>query len=144
MPWLEIIGIGVTWLMLRRALVWRRSEVAGRNYRQFNRSSQPTKQRQILRELDPARTLHDSRCGYCRSRIPVPLAISRLEASPWRLTWQCQICNMPAKVSVSAEALPMMLALDRVGGMPVSQREVDRLAALDDDAFDRAIREELM
>jgi hypothetical protein len=50
---------------------------------------------------------------------------------------------MPAKVSVSAEALPMMLALDRVGGMPVSKREADRIAAVDDDEFDEAIREEL-
>jgi len=37
-----------------------------------------------------------------------------------------------------------MLALDRVGGMPVSKREADRIAAVDDDAFERAIREELL
>jgi hypothetical protein len=51
---------------------------------------------------------------------------------------------MTAKVKVSSEVLPMILALDRAGGMPVSKREADRLAAVDDDAFERAIREELL
>jgi len=74
----------------------------------------------------------------------VPLSISRLEANPWRLTWKCQVCGMQAKVRVSAEALPLMLALDRAGGMPVSLREAERIAELDSDEFDRAVRDELL
>ena len=51
---------------------------------------------------------------------------------------------MQAKVRVSAEALPLMLALDRAGGMPVSLREAERIAELDSDEFDRAVRDELL
>jgi hypothetical protein len=75
--------------------------------------------------------------------VPVPLSISRLEARPWRLTWRCEVCGMQARVRVTDEALPLMLALDRVGGMPLSRREVDKFASLDEDEFERALREEL-
>jgi len=88
--------------------------------------------------------MHDSVCQWCRSQIPVPLSISRLEARPWRLTWRCEVCGMQAKVKVTLEALPLMLALDRVGGMPVSRREADRIASLDEVEFDRALREEIL
>ena len=74
----------------------------------------------------------------------MPLSISRLENNPWRLVWKCEVCGMPAKVRVSAEALPWMLGFDRAGGMPLSKREVDRIAALDDEQFDAAVREELL
>jgi hypothetical protein len=37
-----------------------------------------------------------------------------------------------------------MLGFDRAGGMPLSKREVDRIAALDDKQFDAAVREELL
>ena len=74
----------------------------------------------------------------------MPLSISRLEARPWRLTWRCQVCGMQARVKVTDQALPLMLALDRAGGMPVSRREADRIASLDEVEFDRAVREELL
>jgi hypothetical protein len=51
---------------------------------------------------------------------------------------------MQARVRVSDEALPLMLALDRAGGMPVSRREADRFGSLDEVEFDRAVREELL
>jgi hypothetical protein len=51
---------------------------------------------------------------------------------------------MQARVKVTDQALPLMLALDRVGGMPVSRREADRIASLDEVEFDRALREELL
>ena len=51
---------------------------------------------------------------------------------------------MQARVKVTDQALPLMLALDRAGGMPVSRREADRIASLDEVEFDRALREELL
>ena len=144
MGWLEISATIVIWLTVKGWLRWRRSALDARSSRQSSRSSQPTSQRRILRELDPDRTMHDSVCQWCRSQIPVPLSISRLEARPWRLTWRCEVCGMQAKVKVTLEALPLMLALDRVGGMPVSRREADRIASLDEVEFDRALREEIL
>jgi len=74
----------------------------------------------------------------------VPLSISRLEARPWRLTWRCQVCGMQARVKVTDEALPLMLALDRAGGMPVSRREADEFADMDEQDLDEAIKDELL
>jgi len=96
-----------------------------------------------LRELDPDRTLHDSKCRWCRSSVPVPLNMSRLEANPWRLIWQCPVCRMTATVRVTEDALPLMLALDRAGGMPVSRREADEFADMDEQDLDEAFRDEL-
>jgi len=144
MGWWEISVTIVILLMLVVRQRWKQSVLGARSSRQSSRSSQPTSQRQTLRELDPARTMHDSVCGWCRSQVPVPLSISRLEARPWRLTWVCQVCGMQARVRVSDEALPLMLALDRAGGMPVSRREADRFGSLDEVEFDRAVREELL
>ena len=95
-------------------------------------------------ELDPDRTLHESPCSRCRVVLPVPLGVSRLESRPWRLTWRCEACGRQSRVKVHEGLLPMMLMLDRVGGMPVSRREVDRFAALDEVELDRAVREELL
>ena len=74
----------------------------------------------------------------------MPLSISRLEARPWRLTWRCQVCGMQARVKVTDEALPLMLALDRAGGMPVSRREADEFADMDEQDLDEAIKDELL
>ena len=54
------------------------------------------------------------------------------------------MCSMPAKVRVTAEALPLMLALDKAGGMPVSMREAKRIAESDAAEFDAAVRDELL
>jgi hypothetical protein len=97
-----------------------------------------------LPELDPDRTLHDSLCRVCRARVPVPLADTRLEARPWRLTWQCPMCGNDASVKVSSEALPVLLKMDRAGGMPLSKREVDRFARVRQDEFEVALREEIL
>ena len=143
MGWWEISVIIGTLLMLHVRHRWKRSVLGARSSRPSSRSLRPTSQRRILRELDPDKTLHDSRCQWCRSQVPVPLSVSRLEARPWRLTWRCEVCGMQARVRVTDEALPLMLALDRVGGMPLSRREADRFASLDEDEFERALREEL-
>jgi len=97
-----------------------------------------------LPELDPDRTLHESPCSRCRAVIPVPLGESRLESGPWRLTWRCVACDRMSRVKVNEALLPMMLRLDRVGGMPVSKREVDRFASVNEVELDRAVREELL
>jgi hypothetical protein len=62
---------------------------------------------------------------------------------PWRLTWQCEICGNEASVKVSAEALPVLLKMDRAGGMPLSRREADEFARVRADDFELAVREEL-
>jgi hypothetical protein len=49
-----------------------------------------------------------------------------------------------SRVKVNEALLPMMLRLDRVGGMPVSKREVDRFASVNEVELDRAVREELL
>jgi len=97
-----------------------------------------------LPALDPDRTMHDSLCRVCRARVPVPLKVTRLESRPWRLTWRCQVCGNQAAVKVAAEALPVLLMMDRAGGMPLSRREADRFAQVRQDEFDAAVREELL
>jgi hypothetical protein len=144
MPWWEIC---VTLVILRMVYVSRRSKRSGpdgRSFRPSSRSLQHTSQKQTLPELDPDRTAHDSLCRVCRARVPVPLAISRLERSPWRLTWQCQVCGSDAFVKVAAEALPVLLMMDRAGGMPLSRREADEFARVRASEFELAVREELL
>ena len=144
MPWWEIC---VTLVILRMVYVKRRSRLSGQDghsSRPSSRSSRHTSQRPTLPELDPDRTAHDSLCRVCRARVPVPLAISRLERSPWRLTWQCQVCGNDAFVKVAAEALPVLLMMDRAGGMPLSRREADEFARVRSSEFESAVREELL
>jgi hypothetical protein len=51
---------------------------------------------------------------------------------------------MVATVRVTEDALPLMLALDRAGGMPVSRREADEFADMDEQDLDEAIKDELL
>jgi len=144
MAWWEIC---VTLVILRMVYVkhrWRRSEADERSSQQSSRSLQRISLRPTLPELDPDRTAHDSPCRVCRARVPVPLAITRLESRPWRLTWECPMCGNDASVKVSAEALPVLLKMDRAGGMPLSKREVDRFARLRAGEFEVALREEIL
>jgi RNase P subunit RPR2 len=97
-----------------------------------------------LPELDPDSTAHDSRCHWCRARVPVLLRNSRLERRPWRLTWHCTVCGNIARVKVSDEMLPALLRLDRAGGLIVSSREADYFAALDVERFSQLAAEELL
>jgi hypothetical protein len=144
MPWWEICVTLVIW---RMAYVSRRSK----QYEADAHSSPPsspslphTSLRPTLPALDPDRTMHDSLCRVCRARVPVPLKVTRLESRPWRLTWRCQVCGNQAAVKVAAEALPVLLNMDRAGGMPLSRREADRFAQVRQDEFDAAVREELL
>jgi hypothetical protein len=47
-------------------------------------------------------------------------------------------------VKVSAQALPVLLKMDRAGGMPLSQREADDFARVRPAMLDAAVREELL
>ena len=144
MPWWEIC---VTLVILRMVYVKRRSRQSGRDGRSSRPSSRSlphTSPKPTLPELDPDRTAHDSLCKVCRARVPVPLAVTRLERFPWRLTWECSVCGNDASVKVSAQALPVLLKMDRAGGMPLSQREADDFARVRPAMLDAAVREELL
>jgi len=144
MFWWDIL---LTLVILRMVYVKRRSRLSAAdapNSPQSSRSSQHTSLKPTLPELDPDRTAHDSLCRVCRARVPVPLSMSRLERSPWRLTWKCQVCGNDAFVKVAAEALPVLLNMDRAGGMPLSRREADEFARVRSSVFESAVREELL
>ena len=94
--------------------------------------------------LDPDRTAHDSRCQWCRAKVPVLLAETRLESRPWRLVWRCRVCGNVARTRVHDDALPVLLALDRAGGMPLSTREVERFAKASDAEWDAALTDEVL
>lgn len=95
-------------------------------------------------ELDPDSTAHNSKCHWCRARVPVLLSESRLERRPWRLAWQCKVCGNQARVKVTEDVVADLLKLDRVGGLIVSSREADYFAAVDEAMFTRAVVEELL
>jgi len=144
MRWWEICVVIVIWLMVKRWLRWRRSVHAGRSYRHSKVSLQPTEPRPTLPELDPDKTLHHSVCHWCRTRLYVPLRRCRLEERPWRLTWTCEVCGNPARVLVADDALGMLLAQDRAGGMAISKREVADFASVSVDELADAAAEELL
>jgi hypothetical protein len=54
------------------------------------------------------------------------------------------MCGNDASVKVSSEALPVLLKMDRAGGMPLSKREADRFKATRQHEFEAAVREELL
>lgn len=94
--------------------------------------------------LDPDKVAHDGPCNRCGARTAVLLAHCRLERRPWRLVWRCASCNSLARVRVNAEALPLLLGMDRAGGMPLSLREVAVMAAVDLDALNEALADEVL
>lgn len=141
--WVIYVALA-TWLTARG---WLRSRLfgrAGRSSRRFNRYSQPTAARSILPELDPDRTLHQATCRWCDAREYVPLRVCRLEARPWRLTWQCASCNRRTRVRVAPEVLPMLLQQDRAFGMAISRREVEDFADAGLVELEQAILDELL
>jgi hypothetical protein len=54
------------------------------------------------------------------------------------------VCGNDAFVKVAAEALPVLLNMDRAGGMPLSRREADEFARVRSSVFESAVREELL
>jgi RNase P subunit RPR2 len=144
MPLWETLLVVVIWLMAKRWLRWRRSVHAGRNYQRYSHSSPPIEAKQTLRELDPDKTLHHSVCHWCRTRLYVPLRRSRLEARPWRLTWTCEVCGNPTRVLVADDALDMLLAQDRAGGMAISKREVADFASVSVEQLLLAAEDEIL
>jgi len=142
-PWAVCVSLGI-WLTVRVWRRWRRSVLDAHSFPLSSRSSRRIEVRQTLHELDPDRTAHDSRCQWCRANVPVLLANSRLEADPWRLTWRCRICGKVARARVHDDALPVLLAMDRAGGMPLSTREVERFVRASDEEFEAAVWDELL
>jgi hypothetical protein len=49
-----------------------------------------------------------------------------------------------SRVKVDMSVVPLLLKLDRPGGMPVSVREVEWFGKVAGDDFDAAVREELL
>jgi len=144
MPWLEIFAVAGIWLTVKGLLRWSRSVLAEDNSPQYRPSSPPTSQKPTLPELDPDRVAHDSVCRWCKTKRPIMLRDSRLETSPWRLTWTCQECGRVARVRVTDEILPKLLELDRVGGMMVSKREAEEFRLMPDAEFEAALRKEIL
>jgi hypothetical protein len=144
MPWWEICVTLVIW---RTAYVLRRSKQSAQdehNSPQSSPSLPPTSRKPILPELDPNRTLHVCPCSHCAIELPVLLSVCRLESRPWRLTWTCESCKRLSRAKVGSDALPVLLMLDRAGGLLVSRREAERFESLDVRVLDRAVREELL
>lgn len=76
---------------------------------------------------------HESPCPNCRIRLHVGMNGCRLERRPWRLEWKCEGCSQHVRIRLDARLVPMVIALDRVGGTVISAREVrDFVSELDD------------
>lgn len=135
MSWWGIFVTLAIWQTVSVWLLWRLFVRAARNYQHSNRSSQPTSLRPTSPELDPDSTLHHSTCSVCDDMSPVPLAVSRLESDPWRLTWTCDVCGGDSKVRVHPGLVEMLRGLDRPGGMPLSWREVQGFEGMTVDEF---------
>ena len=144
MGWLEIGGALGIFATLIGLLRWRRSVRAGRNFPPSSPYSQHTEARPTLPALDPDRAAHQSPCRKCGARLMVLLAESRLESRPWRLIWRCRACGGMSRVRVHADALEVLLALDRAGGMPLSVRELERFAGASHVEWETALRDEVL
>ena len=144
MDWSATLLVLVIWLTVRVWRRWRRSARDEHSYPPSSPSSLLTSRKPTLPELDPDRTAHDSKCSRCGVQVPVMLKESRLESGPWRLTWQCPVCRRVSRVKVDMSVVPLLMQLDRAGGMPVSVREVEWFGKVAGDDFDAAVREELL
>jgi hypothetical protein len=69
---------------------------------------------------------------------------TRLERRPWRLVWWCEVCGKQSRVKCAPELVPVFMQWDRAGGMTLSMREVADLVAVDLDALNEAIEDELL
>lgn len=132
-----------TLLMVRGWLRSKRSGRAGRSSRHYSRYSLPTEARPTLQELDPERTLHQSRCRWCKAHLFVPLRDTRLEANPWRVTWRCEQCGRRTRALITPQLVPVLLQQDRAFGMAISRREVEDWELADLDELSVAVEEEL-
>lgn len=76
---------------------------------------------------------HHSPCPNCGIRLMVDMTGCRLERMPWRLEWKCEACSQNVRVRLDSRLVPMVIALDRVGGTGISVREVrDFVSELED------------
>jgi predicted RNA-binding Zn-ribbon protein involved in translation (DUF1610 family) len=142
MAWWEIC---VTLVMLPMVYGLLRSKPSGRDAPSSPRSSrswQHTSRRLTSPVLDPDRTFHNGPCPNCGAKVLTRLSSSRLEHRPWRLEWACTVCTRWVAYRLPSGDVSPMLALDRAGGMLVSQRE-QREFAMQLDGIDDAVVEEL-
>lgn len=145
MRWWVIIASVVIWQTLKELLAWRRSVLAGRNSRPSSRSSLPTVQNpNSLTDVDPALIQHDGKCENCGSQVAVPLSRTRLERSPWRIVWWCEVCGRQSRAICPDELVPVFVKWDTAGGMGLSIREVADMVSVSLDDVQQAIEDELL
>jgi hypothetical protein len=72
------------------------------------------------------------------------LSECRLERRPWRLVWRCPNCGGLTHTRVHHDALPVLLQLDRAGGMPLSMRESIAFASATTKQLSQALVEEVL
>jgi hypothetical protein len=72
------------------------------------------------------------------------MAETRLERSPWRFVWECELCEHVATRPVPRTLVGTLVEMfDREGGSKVSRREVREFEAMDLEIFEELIREEI-